>query len=81
MQDYYESDYSNETIDRKIIMKITNPITEINCTIQTGTTPKNTKETIHVVEIGHEAIIQILETRGIKEGIEIIMKTSVKMGI
>ena len=37
-------------IDCHIIMKGTHPIAEINCTIETGTTPKNTKETIHTVE-------------------------------
>ena len=44
-----------KTIDCKIIMKGIGPITEINCTIETGTTPKNTKETIHIVEIDCEA--------------------------
>ena len=47
-------------------MKEISPIAEINCTIETGTTPKNTKETIHIVEIGCKAIIGISETRGIK---------------
>ena len=70
-----------KTIDCKIIMKGIGPITEINCTVETGTTSENTKDTIHIVEIGHEAIIGISETRGIKEGIEIIVQTSVKMGI
>ena len=50
------------------------PITEINCTIKTGTTPENIKETIHIVEIGCKAVIGISDTRCIKEGIEIIAK-------
>ena len=58
-------------------------IVEIGHTTETN----HTKETIHVVEIGLtveigcEAIIKILETKGIKEGIETIMKTSMKMSI
>ena len=79
-----------KTRDHEIIIKGIGPIAEINCTVETGTTPKNTKETIHIVEIGHEAttkmtirrkIIGISETRGINEGIESIMETGVKMGI
>ena len=79
-----------KTVDHEAIMKGIGPITEINCTTETGTTPKNTKETIHIVEIGCEAttkmtirkkIVGISETRGIKEGIESIMETGVKMGI
>ena len=41
--------------DHKIIMKRIGPIAEINFTIETGTMPKNTKETIHTVETGHKA--------------------------
>ena len=55
-----------KTIDCKIIMKRIGPITEINCTTETGTTPKNRKETTHIVEIGHETIVGISETRGTK---------------
>ena len=28
-----------------------------NCTIETGTTPENTKETIHTVETGHRSVM------------------------
>ena len=44
-------------IDCKIIMKGIGPIAEINCTIETGTTPKNTEETIHTVETGHRSVM------------------------
>ena len=63
-------------------MTETNHTIEIGHIVEIGTTPKNTKETILIVEIGCKAIIKILETRGIKEkGIETIVKTRVKMGI
>ena len=52
------------TIGRKIIgirgnrdIKEIDPITKINCTIETGTTPKNTNKTIHTVETGHGSVM------------------------
>ena len=43
-------------IDQKIIMKGIGPIAEINCTIETGTNPKNTQETIYTVKTGHGSV-------------------------
>ena len=82
-------------ITHEIIMKETHPIVGIKCetTIKVTIEMKIIYHNIimkeidpitergHIVEIGHEAIVRISDTRGIKEGIEIIMKTSVKMGI
>ena len=48
------------TIDCKIIMKKIGPIAEINSTRETGTTPKNIKETIHTVAIGHTVEIGLI---------------------
>ena len=60
-----------KTIDHEIIMKVIGPITEMNCTVKTSTTPENTKETIHIaeidhiVEISHEATTKITIRRKI----------------
>ena len=57
LQNYYKMTIGEKIIDCKIIMKEIGPIAEINCTIETGTTPKNTKETIHTVETGHGSVM------------------------
>ena len=70
-------------------------MTEIGLIVETGTTLINTKETgptletnymteIHIVEIDHETIVEMSIRRNIIniiEGLEIIMKTSMKTGM
>ena len=65
-------------------MKGIGPIAEINCTIEMDSSQENKREEYKKattkMTIGRK-IIGISETRGIKEGIESIMETGVKMGI
>ena len=68
-------------IDHKIIMKKKGPLVEINCTIETGTIPKNTKETIHTVEIGHEATTKMTIETTMKMIIGMIIGMTVEMTI
>ena len=71
-------------------------MTETGHIVETGTTPKNTKETGHTLEIDYmtemilivkidcETTIDMFIRRkiiNIREGLEIIMKTGVKMGM
>ena len=78
----------NIGINHEISMIVIDLMIQMILIIERGhmTETNHTKETIHIVEIGLiveidcEAIIKISETRDIKEGIETIVKTSVKMG-
>ena len=75
----------------KITMKEIGPIAEIHCTIETGTTPGNTKETGHTLEIDHmtemihiaeiEHMSEINHTTEIGLIVEIDRETTVEMNI
>ena len=63
LRNYFKMTIGKKIIDHKIIMKGIGSIAQINCTIETGTTPENTKETIHKVETGHGSVmVQIVPT-------------------
>ena len=79
-----------------ILMVEIGHMTETGHIVETGTTPENTKETGHtleidymtemilIVEIDHETTVEMSikwKIINIREGLEIIMKTGVKMGM
>ena len=67
-----------------ILMVEIGHMTETAHIVETGTFPKNTKETGHIVEIDHKTTVEVSIRRkiiNIREGLEIIMKTPMRTGM